>query len=283
MRIETVYQTKNRCYQAAKPAKHIGILVHSTGANNKQLKRYVDAPNLVGVNQYDNHWNNASSDKCMHAFIGQDIYGEVMVIQSLPYDYACWGCGKGSKGSYNYDPTAHIQFEICQGSDVDADYYWKAIKVAEEYCAHLCKTFGFTADNITSHKEASQKGYASNHADPIEWMKHFGDDMNKFRSRVAALLNEKEESKMVNYKVTGTRLALREKPSTTATVLDRMDTGTVIQGEAANADWVKVTYNGKTGYSMAKYLQVMIPADHEPTDAEKLEILWNWYRKEGGV
>lgn len=93
----------------------------------------------------------------------------------------------------------------------------------------------------------------------------------------------KEESEMVNYKVTGTRLALREKPSTTSAVLTRMDTGTVIQGEATNADWVKVSYNGLTGYSMAKYLNVMIPADHEPTDAEKMEILWNWYKKEVGV
>lgn len=283
LRIETVYQTKNRCYLAAKPANHIGILVHSTDGTNRTLKRYVDAPELVGVNQYGNHWNNPTGDKCMHAFIGLDKNNEVMVIQTLPYDYACWGCGKGSKGSYNYDPTAHIQFEICQGSDTDADYYWKAIKAAEDYCVHLCKMFGFTASNITSHKEAAKKGYASDHDDPIEWMKNFGDDMDKFRSRVAAMLNEKEESEMVNYKVTGTRLALREKPSTTSAVLTRMDTGAVIQSEAVNADWVKVNFNGLTGYSMAKYLQVMIPADHEPTYAEKMEILWNWYKKEVGV
>lgn len=293
LRIETVYQTKNRCYQAAKPANHIGILVHSTGANNKNLKRYVDAPDLVGENQYDNHWNNSAADKCMHAFIGLDKSGEIMVIQTLPYDYACWGCGKGSKGSYNYNPTAHIQFEICQGSDTDADYYWEAIQAAEDYCVHLCKLFGWTADRITSHVEAHKAGYASNHSDPTSWMKNFGDDMNKFRSRVAALLDKEEDAEMVNYKVTGNRLALRAQPSTTATVLARMETGTVIKGEVTNAEWVKVSYNGMTGYSMAKYLQKIQPTHPnppivetppaEPSDSEKLEILWNWYKKEVGA
>ena len=35
LKLETVYQTKNRCYKAAKKADHIGILVHSTGVNNR--------------------------------------------------------------------------------------------------------------------------------------------------------------------------------------------------------------------------------------------------------
>lgn len=144
LRIETVYQTKNPAYTRERAADQIGILVHSTGAVNKNLKRYVDAPELAGVNQYNNHWNSTKATKCMHAFIGLDKDGEIMAIQTLPYEYACSGCGKGNKGSYNYNPTAHIQFEICQGSDTDAEYYWKAIKAAEDYCVHLCKLFGFT-------------------------------------------------------------------------------------------------------------------------------------------
>lgn len=288
LRIETAYQTKNRCYQAAKPAAHIGILVHATGAVNRTLKRYVDAPGIVGVNQYGNHWNNESADKCMHAFIGQDISGEVIAVQTLPYGYACWGCGKGNRGSYNYDPTAHIQFEICQGSDTDAEYYWAAIKAAEEYCAQLCRLFGFAAGDIVSHKEAAKRGYASDHSDPDSWMKHFGDDMDHFRARVAALLAEEQEAPvMMKYIVTGTRLALREKPTTSAKVLLRMETGTEVMGEPAGADWVKITHGGKVGYSMVKYLRALeevedAPADEpeELTDKEKLDKLWAWYQEQ---
>ena len=190
MYILQAYQTANPCYKSAKKAKQVGILVHSTGAVNRELRRYVDAPERLGQNQYNNHWNKSTADKCMHGFVGYDKDKEVIVAHTLPYEYACWGCGKGSKGSYNRDPVAHIQFEICQGSNTDADYYWKAINVAAEYCAHLCREFGFGVSSICSHREAALAGYASNHGDPESWMKYFGDDMNKFRARVAALLNQ---------------------------------------------------------------------------------------------
>lgn len=300
-KMETVYQTKNPCYQKAQPADQIGILVHSTGANNKYLKRYVDAPELVGVNQYNNHWNSSKADKCIHAFIGLDINKEPMVIQTLPYEYACWGSGSGKKGSYNRNPTAHIQFEICEGSATDADYYWNVIKTAEEYCAHLCRQYGWTSKNITSHVEAAKAGYASNHADPNSWMKHFGDNMDKFRARVDALLRgdviiipeetekpeiptEKEEKPIMkyNYKVTGTRLAFRSEPVVADNnLITRIDTNTVIIGGEPRADgWVPCEYNGKSGYCMAKYLQNMgaIGLD-EMTDKEKLDILWAEYLK----
>lgn len=129
----------------------------------------------------------------MHGFIGYDKNGEVIVVNTLPYGYACWGCGKGTKGSYNYNPTAHIQFEICQGSNSDAGYYHKAIDVAAQYCAYLCKQYGFNASKICSHREAARSGYASNHGDPESWMIHFGENMDTFRARVAELLGMVEE------------------------------------------------------------------------------------------
>lgn len=188
MFILTAYQTKNRCYQKGRAAKHVGILVHSTGAVNRNICRYVDAPDRLGVNRYKNHWNNANGDKCMHAFIGYDKNNEVIVVNTLPYEYACWGCGKGANGSYNYNPMAHIQFEVCQGSNTDTEYYRKAIGVAAEYCAFLCKKFGFSQNDICSHREAARAGYASNHGDPESWMKYFSDDMKQFRKRVGALI-----------------------------------------------------------------------------------------------
>ena len=187
MEILQAYQTKNPCYKQGKKNKAIGIVVHSTGAVNRNLKRYVDAPDRLGVNQYNNHWNKAEADKCMHAFIGYDKDQKVIVAQTLPYDLVCWGSGKGKKGSYN---STHLQFEICQGSNTDDAYYRESVKCAEEYCAYLCRLNGWSADSIVSHREAAEAGYASNHGDPESWMKHFGDDMNQFRARVAALLGE---------------------------------------------------------------------------------------------
>lgn len=183
------YQTKNRSYEKKKtPIQPIGILVHSTGATNKTLKRWVDSPERLGKNPYGNHWNSALANKSMHAFIGYDKDQKIIVAHTLPYDRACWGAGKGKNGSANYDPTAYLQFEICQGNNTDAEYYRAVIEVAEEYCAYLCREFGWTAENITSHAEAHRAGLASNHSDPEKWMKRFGDHMSMFRERVAARL-----------------------------------------------------------------------------------------------
>ena len=193
MEIIQAYFTKHPCYNAKKKAiSPVGIFVHSTGAANRELRRYVDAEIDLGRNQYNNHWNKSSATKSVHAFIGYDVYGDVIVAETLPYDIACWGAGSGKNGSYNYNPHAYLQFEICQGSNDDEEYYWKAITVAEEYCAYLCRLYGWTAENITSHAEAHKKGYASNHGDPVSWMKHFGDSMDKFRARVQTRLNGTE-------------------------------------------------------------------------------------------
>lgn len=187
MEILQAYQTENRCYKQGRKNKAVGIVVHSTGAVNRNLSRYVDAPDRLGKNRYGNHWNKAEADKCMHAFIGYDKDQNVIVAQTLPYNYVCWGSGKGKNGSYN---ATHLQFEICQGSNADEAYYREAVKCAEEYCANLCRLNGWKADCIVSHREAALAGYASNHGDPDSWMKHFGDNMDQFRARVAAILGE---------------------------------------------------------------------------------------------
>lgn len=187
MEILQAYQTENRCYKQGRKNKAVGIVVHCTGAVNRNLSRYVDAPDRLGKNRYGNHWNKAEADKCMHAFIGYDKDQNVIVAQTLPYNYVCWGSGKGKNGSYN---ATHLQFEICQGSNTDEAYYREAVKCAEEYCAYLCRMHGWSADCIVSHREAALAGYASNHGDPDSWMKHFGDDMDQFRARVADLLGE---------------------------------------------------------------------------------------------
>ena len=189
MEIKKCLLTKNDCYKAAQKITPKGIVVHSTGANNSSLKRYVQPDDgLLGVNKYNNDWNRSGLDVCVHAFIGKDKNGVVRVYQTLPFNYACWGVGKGSKGSYNYNP-AYIQFEICEDGLTDKDYFEKAFNNAIEFCAYLCKEYKLSVDNIVSHKEAHSKGYGSNHGDCDHWLKKFGKDMNWFRAEVKAKLN----------------------------------------------------------------------------------------------
>jgi len=181
------YAVNNNCYKSAQHLAPKGIVVHSTGANNPFLRRYVDAPKEVGTNVYGNHWNNPKPDGrsvCVHAFIGYDIHSEVRIAQILPYNVAPWGCGKGAKGSYN---NTHIQFEICEDGLSNRAYFEKVFGEAAEYCAYLCYIFGLEISSVVSHSEAYKLGYASNHGDCDHWLRRFGWTMDTFRDNVRTI------------------------------------------------------------------------------------------------
>lgn len=184
--ITQYYQTENPCYKAGRRIQPTGIVVHSTGASNPYIKRYVGPDDgTLGVNKYGNHWNKDSATKCVHAFIGKVADGSLAIYQTLPWDYRCWGVGSGKKGSYN---ASHIQFEICEDSKNDEAYYKAAFALAARLCAYLCQLYGIKTENVVGHYEAYAAGYGSNHGDPRNWQKKFGGSMDAFRAEVAALI-----------------------------------------------------------------------------------------------
>jgi N-acetylmuramoyl-L-alanine amidase CwlA len=127
---------------------------------------------------------------CVHSFIGYDKNYNVRVANILPYNYACWGCGSGKYGSYNYNPTGHIQIELCEDNLWNEEYFNEVYRVAAEYCAMLCKKFNLQPSSIVSHAEAHKKGYASNHADCDHWFTIHGKTMGQFRSLVSSILGQ---------------------------------------------------------------------------------------------
>lgn len=182
--------TENACYKAGKKITPKGIMVHSTGANNPWLKRYVGPDDgLLGKNTNNNHWNKAMDRQvCVHAFIGKLANGSIATYQTLPWDHRGWHAG----GSAN---NTHIGFEICEDGMSDGAYFGKVYREAVELCAYLCKMYNLTEKDIICHSEGYKKGIASNHGDVMHWFPKHGKSMDTFRADVKALLNEgKEES-----------------------------------------------------------------------------------------
>ncbi len=206
MKIIECMHTQSRCYGKKREAiKPIGIVVHSTGADNSSIKRYSQPSDsdpkrsellsLIGVNKYGNHWNRSAVSTAVHYFVGKLADGTVGVVQNLPEDIAAWGSGKGKNGSYNYEPTGHIQFEICEDNLKNKEYFDAVYRAATELCADICRRYGWKSSVIVSHREAHAKGYASNHSDIDHWLLKFGLTMNDFRSEVDKLLTPKQEEK----------------------------------------------------------------------------------------
>ena len=185
MNLHKLIFTENACYKAGKKIKVKGIMVHSTGANNPTLKRYVGPDDgLLGKNQYNNHWNTyhpGGREVCVHAFIGKLADGTIATYQTLPWDHRGWHAG----GAAN---NTHIGFEICEDGLTDYTYFQKVYREAVELCAYLCKEYGLTEQNIICHSEGYKQGVASNHGDVMHWFPKHGKSMDTFRAEVKALL-----------------------------------------------------------------------------------------------
>lgn len=186
MNLNKLIFTENACYKAGRKITVKGIMVHSTGANNPWLKRYVGPDDgKLGKNQYNNHWNTyhpGGREVCVHAFIGKLADGTIATYQTLPWDHRGWHAG----GSAN---DTHIGFEICEDGLSDKTYFNKVYKEAVELCVYLCKQYGLTEKDIICHCEGHKKGIASNHGDVLHWWPKHGKNMDTFRAEVKALLS----------------------------------------------------------------------------------------------
>ena len=185
MNLHKLIFTENACYKAGRKITVKGIMVHSTGANNPWLKRYVGPDDgLLGKNQYNNHWNThhpGGREVCVHGSIGKLADGTIATYQTLPWDHRGWHAG----GSAN---NTHIGFEICEDGLTDATYFAKVYKEAVELCVYLCKQYGLTEQDIICHSEGYRKGVASNHGDVMHWFPKHGKSMDTFRADVKNLL-----------------------------------------------------------------------------------------------
>lgn len=193
MKIIQQYLTKNDCYRAGRTIRPQGVMVHSTGANNPSVARYVPGDDVIGRNQYGNDWDRPGLEKCAHAFVGRFADGSVGTVQTLPWNRRGWHCGRGKNGSAN---DTHISFEICEDGLEDASYFEAVYQEAVELTTYLCKKYSLDplADGVViCHREGYQRGIASNHKDVLHWFPKFGKTMDDFRADVARWMEGEDE------------------------------------------------------------------------------------------
>lgn len=199
-------QTQSTCYKGTKKMTVRGVLVHSTGANNPNVCRYVqpsdDAPDkdkmlaLLGKNKYGNDWNHIYHMAGLNGWLGKLADGTVAFVQSMPFDYKPWGCGSGPRGSCN---DGWIQFEICEDGLTDKTYFDKIYKEATEIVAYLCKMYGLDPNGtvtyngvkvpvILDHVTSHNLGLGSGHADVGHWFPKHGKTLETFRKDVATAM-----------------------------------------------------------------------------------------------
>lgn len=216
-------QTQSTCYKGTTTMTVKGVLWHSTGANNANLKRYVQPSDkaenraemlkLLGTNSSKNDWNHIVRQAGLNCWIGKLADGTVTTVQTMPWNYKPWGCGSGPKGSCN---NGWIQFEICEDDLSSKEYFNTVYKEACEITAYLCQMYkidpmgtvevnGVKVPTILCHADSYKLGLGSNHGDVLHWFKKYGKTMDDVRKDVKQLLNAQANtntsSKVVTYRV----------------------------------------------------------------------------------
>lgn len=188
MRLNKLIFTNNDCYKAKKTIKPKGIMLHSTGAPNPRLHRYVGPDDgQLGPNKYNNHWNQKMSrNVCYHAFSGV-LKDEVTIAtyQVLPWDHRGWHCYKGKKGSGN---DIYISLCMCEDDLNDQNYAYGVLQEVIEVSAYLCKMYNlnpFGKDVIIDHARGYKMEIASNHGDILHWFKRWGITLDWIRQEIA--------------------------------------------------------------------------------------------------
>ena len=255
------------CYKAGTRIFPGGVQVHSTGANNPYLKRYVQPDDgRLGTNPNGNDHNQPGGNVCASAYIGKLEDGTVAVYETPPWDYKCWLSGSGSKGNANN--LRYIGFEVCEDNLHDREYFDDAVMdKAVLLTAYLCQEFNIGLENIHDHSELHDMGLASNHADISHWLKNFGLNMDDFRAAVASAIEDgvdvvyidcDDEKGLFDAKAVnpGTYLNLRSGPGTKYASIAKIPQGAIVMVlDISNPEWWRVSYQGQKGYAMSKYLE----------------------------
>lgn len=269
------YFTRADCFRANVQQRPVGIQVHSTGAANPWLHRYVGPDDgRLGPNLHGNTHNRPGVDVCASAYIGKQADGTVAVYQALPWTTRCWLSGSGPAGNANR--LGYIGFEICEDGLADKAYFTAAMRAAVDLTAYMCQTIGTTPGRVlgtyngkmrfavSDHAELHAAGVASGHADIGHWLSRYGYTMADFRTWVIEAMaegvhvvyidcdkrEEVEDMQREVYARNGGYVNIRDKPGGKATA--QLRPGSIVEAGEPEDGWTPVTV---TGYIRSDYLK----------------------------
>lgn len=304
MRKLTIYKRyfyNSDCYNGAYKQSPVGVQVHSTGANNPWVKRYVQPDDgRIGKNQYNNSSNRSGTTVCASAYIGKQSDGTVAVYQALPWNYRCWLSGSAANGNAN--KIGYIGFEVCEDGLKDETYFREAVMgVSVNLTAHLCKLMGTTPDRIVGqypqgnalsvmdHRELHALKLASNHGDILHWLKIYGLTMNDYRKAVQDAMDEGVEVTYIDCDATeditlpelytavvtpsGSYLNIREKKDVGSKSLWKLYKGDEVAVlDDSDPNWWRVRYaDDVVGYAMTNK-NGAIWLQRKPTEGQEVPV-----------
>lgn len=193
--LEIRYATNNGAYTSGRTITPKGCVNHSVGCAQPK------------VDVFFNNMNKSSAGWGVNALIGDFHLGEGRIILTLKWNGRPWGCGAGSKGSWN---NSKIQWEICEpaghtyagGTMINynvkknQEYFNRMWKMIVAWNVYLVKKFNYPISGISDHAESYRAGYGSNHSDVGQWWPKHGKSMDALRKEVQAIIENGDEEEV---------------------------------------------------------------------------------------
>ena len=202
--LEICPATSNGAYTSGRTITPAGCVNHSVGCAQPS------------ADVFFKNMNKGSAGWGVNAILGDFHKGEGKIILALNWNTRPWGCGAGSKGSWN---NTKVQWEITEpaghtyaggtmiGYDVanNQQFFDRMWKMVVAWNVYMVKKFGYPVSGISDHAESYKAGYGSNHGDVGHWWPKHGKSMDALRKEVQEILNggggviSSEQGATVNY------------------------------------------------------------------------------------
>lgn len=272
--MEIRYATNNGAYKAKRFINPQGAVNHSVGCAQPN-------PEVFYRNM-----NKTSCGWGVMAIIGGFNTGDGKIIVCLPYNARNWGCGSGSKGSWN---NTKIQWEICEppghtyagGTMVNynvtknQEYFNRMWKMIVAWNVYMCDKFGYSVANISDHAESHKAGMGSNHSDVGQWWPKHGKSMAALRAEVQAIMNGGNSGTCVTTKVpykakTTENLNCRKEAAVkTGNVIKTYPKGIILNITKVDNGW---GYTGEGWVSLAYTIEYVNSAEKDVLKMTEAEL-----------
>lgn len=225
------------------------------------------AEDLIAKFQYalDNHWGyiwgaagsvwtqakqNATSNDMAKKY-GQQWVGHTVADCSGLFTWAFKQLGgsmyHGSDTMFRKYTTASGALKAGKRTDGQELLPGTAVFVFNEEKKNYSHVGLFIGGSYVIEAASTQKGVIKSKVSDAKW---------EFWGELKGMTFKREPVPKGYAEVTGTRVALRSGPTTAASVLTRVDTGKRVKKETPPAsEWEYVSYGGKSGWMMKKYLR----------------------------
>ena len=146
------WQNNSTCSKRHIPLEPKGIIIHSTGRDEKYLREYIQPSNedpqyrelikLLGRNNRHTDYNHTHRNCGFHFWIGATANGSVQAIATEPLNI------KTCNDNY-------IHICICEDDLTDNRYFDACILCLNALCWRLCQEYMWDSNNIFDHSEVS--------------------------------------------------------------------------------------------------------------------------------